>query len=46
MKLSWEEIRSLHAKTVLYQEVKFSISMQFSSFLAIYRTLSGASTPG
>ena len=34
------------SKTVLFQAIQFSISMQFSSIWPIDRTLSGATTPG
>ena len=34
------------SKTVLFQTIQFSISTQFSSVLAIDRTLLGAITPG
>ena len=38
-------VRSLDAKTVLFQAIQFSISTQFSSIWPIDRTLSGATTP-
>ena len=40
--LSW--VRSLYVKTVLFQGIQFSISVQFSSIWSIDRTLSGATT--
>ena len=36
----------LNVKTVLFQTIQFSISIQFSSIRPIDRTLSGATTPG
>ena len=39
-------VSSLNIKTVLFQVIQFSISMQYSSFWHINRTLSGATTPG
>ena len=34
------------SKTVLFQAIQFSISMQFSAIWLIDRSLSGAITPG
>ena len=36
----------LKIRTILFQTIQFSISTQFSSNLAIERTLSGAAIPG
>ena len=35
-----------YIKTVLFQAIQFSISIQFSSIWAIDKTLSGTTTPG
>ena len=35
-------VQSLHVKTILFQVIQFSISMQFSSIWPIDRTQSGA----
>ena len=40
------KVRSLNVKTVLFQEIQFNISRQFSSIRPKDRTLSGATTPG
>ena len=44
--LSLASVRSLNAKTVLFQAIQFIKYTQFSSILPIHRTLSRISTPG
>ena len=39
-------IRCLNVKTVLFQAIQFSLSIEFSSIWPIDRTLSGATIPG
>ena len=43
---SLAEVCKINVKTILFQTIQFSISIQFSSIWPIDRTLSGSATPG